>query len=661
MKKRLALLLSLAAILALTATTVIFVKFGLKDGKSETHTSSASSSDTDLSVFTPLLFSPMQNITVETETDDNGALAYTVRDDNGLTLIKKSYIGMRSDECDFSNGLTFVSRTPVKIVDETYTNLSGKRSTVRNYYSETVMTFEKDAFFFDVTFRAYEDGFAYRFGIRTKDGSQTSLTAVAETGTFSLPGQSQITAQLINDVNQKFCYEEEFSTLSVEALSQNSSPYVCFPALVSVANENGKQTGRYLLLSEAELVGSGFYGSVLRVEGHNQFGMHPAPIASQQPVTIDVDFLSPWRFGIYGTPGDLVMSDMAENLAAPPQGDFSWVEPGVTGWMWLSERKKGQRDPDTIRKYIRLASEMGWKYLTLDEGWQPDCQKPGKVYEGYFNWFDDIVKYADRRGVGLIVWVKYEDIDTHEERETVLRDFAAKGIKGIKADFFDNEDQDTINSMHEIYRICAECHLTVNCHGAGKPTGERRTYPNVINREAVRGEEFYLKHFVNESVVWAFTRNVVGPMDITPRVYPFGDTHTLGMQLASCVILESGTPCMAGNPMQYQNYKAASFYRNLPAAWDDTVYVDGAIGDYVTIARRSGDNWYAASVTEEAKQDMTMPLTFLGDGEYEATIYSDKNRDHINITAQTVTKSDVLHYRMLQKSGYAVTFIKKAS
>lgn len=452
-KKRNTLFFALVAILALIVTNALWVKFGTQDAKSEAYTSRTSLSDEKFSVFTPLLCSPEQTITVEAKTDDNGALAYTVRDRNGLTLINPSYIGIRTEECDFSNSLTFVSQTPVRTIDETYTNLSGKRSTVRNYYSETVLTFEKDAFFFDVYFRAYEDGFAYRFGIRTKDGSQTNLTAVAETGTFSLPGQSQITAQLINDVNQKFCYEEEFSTLSVEALSQNSSPYVCFPALAAIANENGKQTGRYLLLSEAELVGSGFYGSVLRVEGHNQFGMHPAPVASQQPVTIAVDFLSPWRFGIYGTPGDLVMSDMAENLAAPPQGDFSWVEPGVTGWMWLSERKKGQRAPDTIRKYIRLASQMGWKYLTLDEGWQPDCKKSGKVYEGYFNWFDDIVQYADSKGVGLIVWVKYEDIDTHEEREAVLRDFAAKGVKGIKADFFDNENQDTVNSMYEIYRI----------------------------------------------------------------------------------------------------------------------------------------------------------------------------------------------------------------
>lgn len=661
MKKRIALLVALAAIVALNV--ILFVKYGLRNGKSEVRTSglSASSSDTDMSVFMPLLYSPMQTIAVDAGTDDNGALSYTVRDDGGLTLIKKSSIGMCTEECDFSNGLTFVSQTPVRIVDETYTNISGKRSTDRNYYSETVMTFEKGGFFFDVYFRAYEDGFAYRFGIRAKEASQTSLTVVGETGNFSLPDKSQITAQLIDDVDQTFCYEEAFSTASVEALSQYSSQYICFPALVAVADEGGKQTGQYLLLSEADLVVSGYYGSVLDVQGDNLFGLHPAPKASRQPVTVNVDFLSPWRFGIYGEPGDLVMSDMAENLATQPQGDFSWVKPGVTGWTWLWVRNQGQRDPAVIRDYIKLASEMGWKYLTLDEGWQPDCSEPGKVYHGYFNWFDDIVKYADSKGVGLIVWVKYMDIDTHEERETVLRDFASRGIKGIKADFFDSEDQVTIRDMNEIYRICAECHLLVNCHGAGKPTGERRTYPNVINREAVRGEEFYLKHFVNESVIWAFTRNVVGPMDITPRVYPYGSGNTFGMKLASCVVLEAGIPCMAGNASQYRYFNAASFYQNLPATWDDTVFIDGVVGDYVTIARRSGKDWYAASVTEEAKTGISMPLSFLGDGEYEAVIYSDSTPTKLNITTQTVTASDVLRYDMLKKSGYVVKFTKKAS
>ena len=656
MKKLIAVLFAFAAIFALTVT---LVKFGAEKGRHNTRTSNASQSDVKTSEMEPLLRSPLRKISVKAQTDDNGSLFYTVQGENGITLIEKSTIGIHTQECDFSNGLTFVSQTKAKIIDESYACISGKKSTVRNYYSETVMTFEKDGFFFDVYFRAYEDGFAYRFGIRSKDQSQTALTVVEETGFFSLPAKSNITAELINDVNTKFCYETEFSTVSVEALSQDSSQYICFPALVAVADQDGKQSGKYLLLSEADLVCSGYYGSVLNVRGNNVFGMNPAPKASEDPVMISLDFLSPWRFGIYGGQGDIVVSDMAENLASKPEGDYSWVEPGVTGWMWIAERKKGQRNPDIIRDYIDLAAEMGWKYLTLDEGWQPDYKKGGKVYDGYFSWFDSIVKYADSKGVGLIVWKKYIDLDTPEERETVLREFAEKGIKGIKADFFDSEDQATIADMNEIYKLCAEYHLIVNCHGAGKPTGERRTYPNVINREAVRGEEYYSRKFINEAVIWAYSRGVVGPMDLTPRVHPYKQVTTLGMQLAECIVVEAGTPCMASDTLEYRKYKAASFYKNLPATWDDTVFISGEVGDYVTMARRSGDDWYAASITKEAKKGMSMPLTFLGEGEYEAVIYSDESYAKIKITTQAVTRYDILTYDMFEKSGYAVKFTRK--
>ena len=302
---------------------------------------------------------------------------------------------------------------------------------------------------------------------------------------------------------------------------------------------------------------------------------------------------------------------------------------------------------------------MHWKYLILDEGWQPKSNKKGRVYEGYYKWFDEIVQYADSKGVGLIVWIKYADLDTPEERE-ILREYAAKGIRGIKADFFDSEDQTTLSDMNEIYRICSECHLTVNCHGASKPTGERRTYPNVINREAVRGEE-YGGNFVNQAVIWAYTRNVVGPVDLTPRVYPKSKTSTLGLQLASCVILESGLPCMAGSASDYRKFKGASFYRDLPAAWDDTVFISGEVSDYVAMARRSGDVWYAAAITKHAKKGMSMPLKFLGEGEYQAVIYSDSTKSKISMMTKDVNKYDILAFDLLPESGYVVKLTKKVS
>ena len=603
------------------------------------------------------LCSPLQKLCVNIDTDENGTLFYTVSDSSGLLLLDRSYIGIKTDQCDFSQGLSFVRQTPAQIHDEKYTNISGKRNISRNYYSETVLTYERDNFFYDVYLRAYEDGFAYRSGIRSKDSSQIQLSVEEETGSFSVPPKSSITAELVNNIRKKFCYENIYSTYSSEALSKKTSSYVCFPALISVADSSGSLSGKYLLLSEADMVSFPYHGSVLSVKGSNVYGLSPAPVVKSSPTAITTDFLSPWRFGIYGNAGDIAISDMAENLLPRARGDYSWVKPGVTAWTWLSERIKGQNNPKTIKQYIDLSAEMGWSYLILDEGWQPKSNRQGRVYEGYYSWFDDILQYANDKGIGLIIWIKYADLDTPDERE-VLREYADKGIKGIKADFFDSEDQTTMSDMNEIYRICSECHLLVNCHGASKPAGERGTYPNVINREAVKGEE-YGGYFVNQAVIWAFTRNVIGPMDLTPRVYPKSNKSTLGLQLASCVILESGMPCMAGSSKDYRTFNGASFYKNLPAAWDDTVFLGGDAGDYITMARRSGDVWYVATITKDAKKGMSLPLKFLGEGEYEAVIYSDANKKKLNVTTREVNKYDILTYDLLPDSGYVVKLTKK--
>ena len=149
------------------------------------------------------LYSPLQKLCVNIDTDENGTLFYTVSDSSGLLLLDRSYIGIKTDQCDFSQGLSFVRQTPAQIHDEKYTNISGKRNISRNYYSETVLTYERDNFFYDVYLRAYEDGFAYRSGIRSKDSSQIQLSVEEETGNFSVPPKSSITAELVNNIEQR--------------------------------------------------------------------------------------------------------------------------------------------------------------------------------------------------------------------------------------------------------------------------------------------------------------------------------------------------------------------------------------------------------------------------------------------------------------------------
>lgn len=594
--------------------------------------------------------SPDGNLTINIDHDEEGRISYTVSDKSGQLAVEKSYVGINTEFCDFSNALSFKSKSEIIEHNDTYTAISGKRSEVKNHYNELILSFTRDVYYFDVYFRGYDDGFAYRFAIRRQDGSAEKLNVLEETGTFQIPYGSTMYAQTALSLTSRFCYEENYQTFKSQ---DKRSSYTCFPTLVRLADD-GESTNKYLLLSESNLYTDSYAGSLLASNGNCEFQMCFAP--EKGDVVITTGFTSPWRFGIFGDIGTVVESDLTEKLADATDEDFSWVVPGVTAWMWVTEGFNGQRTEATIRKYIDLASEMGWKYLILDEGWQPNSKVPGKTYDGYFDYFDELVEYAESKNVGFIAWVLKKDLDTIEELD-VLNEWAEKGIKGIKADFFDNEDQTTIDNYKRIYERCAELKLLVNCHGANKPTGERRTYPNIINREAVNGEEFG-GFWVNAAVYWAYTRGVVGPVDITPRLLPTASGNTIGVQMACNVIFESGMPCMASKPEEYLNFNGNSFYKNLPAAWDDTLFLDGSVGSWVSMARRSGDTWYASSISVGAKKNLEMKLDFLGDGEYFAIIYKDVAQTEIKMESRIVTNKDTISYELMKQGGFNVKFIK---
>ena len=160
--------------------------------------------------------------------------------------------------------------------------------------------------------------------------------------------------------------------------------------------------------------------------------------------------------------------------------------------------------------------------------------------------------------------------------------------------------------MQEIYRDCAQNRLLVNVHGANKPTGEIRTYPNLLTREAIRGEEFGDNRY-DQLTLAPIIRGAIGPSDYTPRITPTGNI-TYAHQLAIPVLFESGLPCMAGSVNQYKTLTGASFLKNLPAAWDETVGLDTVPGKYITIARRSKDKWYLASNQGEGSREASIPL-----------------------------------------------------
>lgn len=363
--------------------------------------------------------------------------------------------------------------------------------------------------------------------------------------------------------------------------------------------------------------------------------------------------------GVVGGLDTLVESDLVDNLnARPAEGeDYSWVEPGVTAWMWLSEGFQGQRTVSTIKDYVDLASEMGWKYLILDEGWQPAARTSSKAYDGYFDYFPELIKYAESKGVGFLVWVKHVDLDTDKERE-VLREWAQMGIKGIKADFFDTEAQVNIADMQKIYEICMEEHLVVNFHGANKPTGERASYPGVINRESLNGQE-YGGVWSTNTTIWPYTRSAVGPSDITPTLYPTASsTTTAAQQIAVNVVFEAGMPCMASDTEDYRNSSIKSYFKALPARWDDLKFLSGELARYTVLARRSGSEWWVAGLTNTA-QNVTVPFDYLESGkDYYAVLYSDgATKNDIKVTVSRVRSDGKTEIKMPDYGGFVLRLI----
>jgi uncharacterized protein YjdB len=610
--------------------------------------------------------SPEGTVQLNAFLDDSNTLYYSLTT-GGKTALETSKLGLNTDLADFTVGLLFES-AKAETVTDSYDLISGKTSHVEDKATEITLTFVRGNGVLEVVIRLYEDGAAYRYVVYDAENAADTLQVYSEDGTFAFP---ENTTYYMMDTNagrwdHKFNHEGTFAEVAMtaakarldayessESNTQDSQFYISMPMLAE------SKDGVWTLITEADLYGDPYTGGFLDPDAD---GLLYVTIPDQQAywtghseVDTVAPFHSPWRLVITGGLEDIVETNMVTSVSRDPDDEdtYEWVEPGIAAWTWLSEGYAGQSQEEVVRKYIDLAAEMGWSYYILDEGWQPKSTVSGKRYDGYYDWFDDMVDYAAERGVHLIAWILASDLDTEEERE-VLKEYAEKGIAGIKVDFFDKDDQDTIALYKDIYEACAENQLIVNCHGANKPTGENRTYPFVINREAVQGQE-YGSVSAAQSTYWPFIRNVVGPMDITPRITSSGGT--VSYMTANFIMFESGIPCMASSAEDIRAAATYNLLKNLPASWDEIHYIDGTPGDYALLARRSGTTWYTAGInSNNGARTVTFDLDYLEDGKtYKAEIYKDgANSSAVTVESKVVTSEDSLTIAMLSSGGFSI-------
>jgi alpha-glucosidase len=391
----------------------------------------------------------------------------------------------------------------------------------------------------------------------------------------------------------------------------------------------------------------------------------------------------PWRVLVIADQDSTFLdTDIVYRLASESRiADTGWIRPGKVAWDWWNFNNvfgvpfRAGVNTETYKHYIDFAAEYGIEYIILDEGWYKlgdlTVQMPGID-------MDAIAAHARQKDVGLIMWVVWKTLDM--QMAQVLDQFQKWGVKGIKVDFMQREDQWMVNYYERVAIEAAKRHLMVDFHGSYKPTGLYRTYPNVMTSEGVLGLEQnkWGEATPDNAVTFPFMRMMAGPVDYTPgamlnatrqgfrsianRPMSMG---TRCQQLAMYVIYESPLQMLADSPSNYRREpECLEFLAAVPTVWDETKVLSAAIGKHILTARRSGNDWYIGAMTNWDPRDLDVPLSFLGDGAWEADIYKDgPNADRAGVDfareKKRVNRQETLKIHLAPGGGWVAHISKK--
>ncbi|GAB2591350.1 hypothetical protein GCM10027168_25820 [Streptomyces capparidis] len=549
-----------------------------------------------------------------------GALSLTARH-GATTVLEPAPLGAVTDEADLTSGLTAVGRAD-RVVTERYTTTTGKRRERSALMRETRLAFAgRDGHRLDVVLRVADDGFAYRYVLPDGDGDGR-VTVRREASAYRLPADA--TAWLMP-------YTVNYERPRVRTTAGDAAPGAYgHPSLFRVG-------GSHVLLTESDVDGR-YSGSRL---------VHPAGTAryevalADEQVTSTGPLATPWRTAVVGDLAEVTGSTLTDDLAPPSRiGDTSWIRPGRVAWSWLAGFGQAQRSLATQKRFVDFSAAHGWEYTLVDDGWKTT------------DWMPRLIEHATARGVRILLWVHWTDLDTAGEREELLTRFQRWGVAGVKIDFMDSDAQERYRWYDEVLEATAERRLLVNFHGSTIPHGIQRTWPHVMSMEAVWGAE-QGNVGIGDITTLPFTRNVVGSMDYTPMGFQFGTrTTTEAAELALSVVYESGFQNYAGSVEAYrQRPELVRFLEQVPTVWDDTRLLSGGPGDEATFARRAGDRWFLGSVAA-AGGERRVPLDFLGAGRWRVDVVRD-GADGLERESRLVTRRDTLTVPTRDGGGFA--------
>lgn len=386
----------------------------------------------------------------------------------------------------------------------------------------------------------------------------------------------------------------------------------------------------------------------------------------------------PWRvLSVAHRDADLITNPLVYLLAAPSRvADPSWIKPGKIAWDWWNANNLGGVDfkaginTATYKAYIDFAAQHGLDYIILDEGWYKLGDLLAVAPEMNI---EEIVAYGKQKNVGVILWVVWKTLD--DQLQPALDRFERWGVRGLKVDFMQRDDQKVMNFYHKICREAAARQMLIDFHGAIRPALLTRTWPNLISTEGVRGLEWCKWSALTtpeHDATLPFTRQFVGPMDYTPGAMQnatrTGFAHifdrpmsqgTRCHQLALYVVFESPLQMLADSPTNYRREpEAMEFLSAVPTVWDETRVLDGRITDYALVARRSGTEWYLGAITDWTPRELAVDLSFLPAGKFQLTewrdgVNADRRADDFKQSTQSVTNTTKLTIRLAEGGGWA--------
>ena len=617
---------------------------------------------------------------------NQATLTYSVTLD-GRTLVAPSPMGFQfKGEKDMSGNFAVTNDAVVKKGAEVWTPVVRNKHAECNVpYSELSLNLKEKGDQMrrvDVTFRVMNDGVAFRYtlyGIPVLGNRQV----VKELTGYAVPEQSSLwIPDFAYNKNNPYKSSQEGNFIKTPVREIATDIHCGLPGLICVDADH------WMAITEANLdnwpafyVGRGEE----RPDGYQMLTTKLTPIWGEDEDGVKARFAeavsSSWRVIMVGhNPGKFIESEIVRSLNPDcVLDDTSWIKPGMCAWdhWWSGEVKMEQ---EVIKQYIDFASNEGWPYMLIDWTWYgPYCKPEADIVKvaPQLN-MPEILSYAKSKNVDIWLWLRCEDANNNDQYKTAFPLYREWGVKGVKIDFMDRDDQDMVNWYRRIIKATADNHLMLDFHGAYKPDGIERTYPHMLTREGVLGSEYYKfsnKVTPEHNVTLAYTRLLAGQMDYTPGGFlnvtaeqfkqqsPTLVSNTRAAELAKFVVYESPYKVFCDHPDNVYGKVGEDFMQVVPTTWDDIRFLGGDPESYVALAKRNADQWFIGVINNSLGRTITLDLSFLPVGQYSIEYWQDNKKsdrdatlcDHKSIK---VRNDKPLTVKLSAAGGY-VAIVKK--